>query len=81
MPNLVIGLGLPHSSGLAPGSPLQPTTSQKSSYLLSGFQSISDQQHDTQNRSALLSETSQGLRGWWGGVGGGVSESQMREPL
>lgn len=68
-PNLVIGLGLPHSSHLALGSPLQPTTSQKNSYLRSGFQSISNQQHDTRTRSALLGENFQGLRGKAGTVG------------
>uniref|UniRef100_A0A8I3PXP7 Phosphodiesterase n=1 Tax=Canis lupus familiaris TaxID=9615 RepID=A0A8I3PXP7_CANLF len=46
LPNLAIRLGPPHSSGPAPGSPLQPTTSQKNSSLPSGFQLISNTQHD-----------------------------------
>ena len=66
LPNLAIRLGPPHSSGPAPGSPLQPTTSQNS-YLPSGFQPISNQQHDTLKGSALLSEPSQGAVGSRGG--------------
>lgn len=67
LPNLGIRQGLPHSSGPAPGSPLQPTTSQKNSYLLSGFQPITNQKHDTLKGSALLSEPSQGTVGSRGG--------------
>lgn len=63
LPNLAIRLGPPHSSGPTPGSPLLPTTSQKNSYLPSGFQPISNQQHDTLKGSALLSEPSQGMVG------------------
>lgn len=61
LPDLVIGLGPHHSSGLALGFPLQPTTSLKNSHLPSGFQSMSNQQPDSWKRSALLGEISQGV--------------------
>lgn len=67
LPNLAIRLEPPHSSRPASGSPLQPTTSQKNSYFPSGFQSISNQQHDTLKGSALQSEPSQGAVGSRGG--------------
>lgn len=62
LPDLAIGLGAPHTSGPAPGSPLGLATSQKNSYLPSASQPMSDQQDDTQKGSALPGETSQGLR-------------------
>lgn len=76
LPNLAIRLGPPHSSGPAPGSPLQPTTSQKNSSLPSDFQLISNTQHDPKG-SALPSEASQGI----GGEQGRGIEGQMRGSL
>lgn len=58
LPNLAIGLRPLHGSWWALGSSLQPTTSQNSC-LPSGFQPMSNQQHDTQKWSALPGETSQ----------------------
>lgn len=49
--NLAIGLRPLHGSWWALGSSLQPTTSQNSC-LPSGFQPMSNQQHDTQKWSA-----------------------------
>lgn len=59
VPNLAIGPMPFHSFEQAPGFQLQPTTSQKNSFLPSGFQPMGNQQHDSQKWSALLDETSQ----------------------
>lgn len=59
-PNTVMGVGPPHSPGLAPGSPLQPSTSQRGTSV-SGWQKVSTLRGDFAR-----------MAGWAGVCGGEV---------